>query len=154
MYKVKYIKKYPCIMYNPGDILYNGWGRDFKPRERKNRLTFRVKYTDDFIINYDQLDLDDIEFYLTSRVDRHNYLSMIPTLKELQKARLKELENEKLFVQLVLDNFKRENKQISENTVWESVDWWKHKNKWKRPIDKDDSKAFRMIVSNIKSIIS
>jgi len=30
------------------------------------------------------------------------------------------------------------------------VDWWKYKNKWKRPIDKDDAKALRMIERKLK----
>ncbi len=38
-----------------------------------------------------------------------------------------------------------------ESKVWEAIAWWKFKNKYKRPIDKDDAKALRMIQSKLIS---
>jgi hypothetical protein len=36
--------------------------------------------------------------------------------------------------------------------IWDAIDWWKHKNLYKRPIDKDDAKALRMIVKKLKGM--
>ncbi len=141
------------LMYNPKGRVKHGWG-DFENRERKNNLRFRVYQDDDQILNYDQISLDDIEFYLTSRIDRPNYLDMMPILETMKQMRLKELENEKSFVKFVFDrNFGKSNMIDSEfeERIWECVDWWKFKNKWKRPIEKDDTLALRMIEKRLLS---
>jgi len=39
-----------------------------------------------------------------------------------------------------------------EKSVWEAVEWWKYKNKWKRPIEQNDAKALRMIEKRLKKI--
>jgi hypothetical protein len=70
---------------------------------------------------------------------------MLPLLIALKKRRTEELEREKLFVALVVNRLK-----CPEEDVWKAVDWWKHKNKWKRPIDQDDAKALRMIEKHLQ----
>lgn len=35
--------------------------------------------------------------------------------------------------------------------IREAIRWWKYKNKWKRPIDKNDTLALRMIERRILS---
>ena len=126
------------FIYNPGGTIYTGdayYGYD--SHERKRGIGFR--YYDDEVLNYDAIDLDDVEFYLESRVDRHNYLDMLPVLRNIKKMRLEEIEYEKQLVKLIVGE------GFSENNIWTAIEWWKLKNKWKRPIDKDDAKALRMI---------
>lgn len=140
------------IMHNPGGETSHGWG-DWG-HERKNRIRFRILHDDPFILNYDQIDIADIDFYITSRVDRPNYLDMMPVLKKIKDERLKELANEKEFMKFVVSrNIKIINKPESEikKMVVDSVIWWKYKNKWKRPIAKDDTLALRMIEKRIQS---
>ncbi len=122
----------------------------------KNRIAFEIMRDDEFIMNYDRIGLDDIEYYLNSRIDRPNYLEMLPLLRTLKKMRLAELEWEKSFVKLVMGEIIK-NKSITvpggtdlEAVVWEAIDWWKHKNIWKRPITKDDALALRMIKARIE----
>lgn len=59
-----------------------------------------------------------------------------------------ELEQEKAFVRLLIDRniskFDLNEEELAEK-LWSLVDWWKFKNVWKRPIEKDDAKALRMI---------
>ncbi len=89
-------------------------------------------------------------------MDRPNYLQMLPMLTDMKKWRIQELENEKNFAKLIYSQvykfFKGETEEYIFEKIWESIDWWKFKNMWKRPIDKDDSKALRMIVKKIKNI--
>jgi len=127
------------FLYNPGGTIwkYDLW-EGYSSHERKKRISFTFYNSE--VLNYDQISLEDIEFYINCRTERGNYLSMMPLLYKLKEMRLEELEREKLFVQLVVNRNK-----VSEEKVWELVDWWKYKNKWKRPIDKDDAKALRMI---------
>ena len=140
------------ILYNPKDEVYGPWGT-YDPHDRKKRIRLRIYPSDDFVLNYDQISLDDIEFYLTSRVDRPNYLKMLPMLNDMKKWRIQELENEKNFTKLiysqVYQNFKGKSEEYIYDKIWETIDWWKYKNMWKRPIDKDDTKALRMIVKKL-----
>ena len=144
--------KHLTILYNPGDTVYGPWGT-YDPHDRKKRIRMRIYPDDHFILNYDQISLDDIEFYMTSRVDRPNYLSMLPLLSDMKKWRIDEIENEKNFAKMVYAQvFQKLHKESEESIytkIWESIDWWKFKNMWKRPIDKDDAKALRMIIKRI-----
>jgi hypothetical protein len=142
------------IKYNPGGEVWKGWGHGSE--ERKNRIAFRVFKDDTFVMNYDQISLDDINYYLQNRVDRKNYLEMMPLLREMKKWRLEELKNERNFALLVLGELIRLYPKVLEDSLRKSIDelieWWKFKNQYKRPIDKDDAKALRMIVAQYKRI--
>lgn len=154
VYEVKPIE-YLIIKYNPKDTLYGSWG-EYDPHERKNRISFIIYPEDDnFILNFDEPRLEDVEFYLNDRLDRKSYLFMMPCLYEIKKARIAEREKEKDFVSMIIGQLLKQSaeKQISEERlekmIWESVDWWKLKNKWKRAINRDDAKALRMIKKRI-----
>jgi len=98
--------------------------------------------------------LDEINFYLASRVDRHHYLNMMPILEKIKAARLKEIENEKAFIRFVMGRnteFLGGDKAEALRRALECVRWWKYKNKWKRPIAQDDTLALRMIEKRLRS---
>lgn len=135
------------FIYNPEDTIYpQSLWKDAHSREKG--IGFTCSTNSSFILNYDEISLDDVEYYINSRVDRENYLSMIPVLWGIKKLRLKEIEWEKHFVKLVADRM-----GASEQTVWKAVDWWKYKNIWKRPIKEDDAKALRMIERKVKASV-
>jgi hypothetical protein len=155
-----YIEAYDClfkeehlyIKYKEGGD-YWSWSDGLV--ERKNKVSFRVLPRDRFLLNYDQIDLKDIDFYLTSRVDRQNYLWMMPILEKIKTQRLKEYDHEKEFISFVAGRNASKLSGLDEKAiramVVESVAWWKYKNKWKRPIVKDDTLALRMIEKRILS---
>jgi hypothetical protein len=130
--------------YLPDDTIatYNRWD-GFEEHERKKRYMFSV-YSDEFI-NYDEFTVEDIDYFLKSRSERSDYLNLIPTLMGLRNARLKELEEEKGFVNLLSAKH-----NIPEKKLWKLVDWWKKKVINKRPLSQDDAKAWRMIVKRAK----
>jgi len=146
-------QKYLYIRYNPGGTAYAGWG-DYG-HERKKRITYKIYEDDAFIFNYDALPYEDIDFYLESRVDRPNYLHMIPTLSDLKELRNEEMAWEKHFVDLTASSVIKQVKTSDDLELdviletWEAVEWWKRKCIWKRPISKDDAKALRMIKSRV-----
>ncbi len=137
--------------YNPGDEVWHGssWRRGGyrggEYVERKKAIPFNLYAYDEFVLNYDMIDLDSVERFLTDRHDRKNYLSMMPILYGLKKNRLKEYEKEKSLVKLISQRLK-----VKEGKVWIAVRWWKTKNIWKRPIMEDDAKALRMIERKLK----
>lgn len=152
--KVKETHKYLYIKYNPGGTVYGGWG-SYESHDRKNKISYKIYDDDGFIFNYDALPLEDIDFYLESRVDRPNYISMMPTLWDLKKLRLEEMEWENYFAELTKREIKKQLGLMDKYdadillSIWDAIIWWKHKNIWQRPISKDDAKALRMIKSRI-----
>lgn len=158
----EYIEAYECtfkeehlvIFYNPQGTVWT-WDGDY--HDRKNRVAFRIYPDDNFVLNYDQISLDDINFYLKSRVDRPNYLDMMPVLETVKTLLLKEKENEKEFIEFVyLRNYDLAvEPTLSEiqlrDRIKEAINWWKYKNQWKRGINKNDTLALRMIEKRILS---
>jgi len=135
------------IRYNPGDTVYGPWGT-WDPHPRRNRLGF-VVYQDDWqVLHYDAADMESVEYYLDSRLERGQYLKLMPVLEEIRRRRLEEIELEKGFVKLVAGRL-----DCSDEMVWDAIHWWKMEivPVWKRPITKDDAKALRMIERRIKS---
>lgn len=149
---------YLYVSYNPKDDVYAGWG-SYETHVRKNNVTFKIFKYDSFIFNYDLTDLEDIQFYLNSRFDRRNYLEMIPTLKEVRDLRKKEQAQEDQFGELIVKEVMKL-AQIDDASfpavnkfLQESINWWKTKVIWKRPITEDDAKAWRMIKSRLITIL-
>lgn len=113
-------------------------------------ITFRIRKDDEFVINYDALVIEDIEYYLQDRVNRKNYLKMMPILKELKQNLIKEHNEEKEFVKAIHTELKSsypELKTMKEEEVWKCVAWWKDElvTVWKRPISKNNTKAWNQI---------
>jgi len=131
------------ILYQPGGEVYTEWYRSV--RERRNRVSFILRRNDPFVLNYDAISLEDVEWFIDCRYEREKYLDMIPVLWEIRDRRLAELEWEKDFVKLVAGRT-----GAAEGLVWEVVEWWKTKNIWKRPIMEDDAKALRMIEARVR----
>jgi hypothetical protein len=143
-----------CIRYNPKDTvgehsMFRTWDSP-EPEERKNNVSWKI-YTDDaFIINYDQIIVEDIEFYVNSRVDRASYKHMMPLLWEVRKQLLEEKKSEVDFKKLVQGEvFKLSGTMPTDEKVDSEVEKWKTNLKWKRAIHHNDSKALRMIVQRI-----
>jgi len=137
-------KRNPMFMflYSPGNqVRRENWNDD---RPRMKRVSFRF-YKDE-ALNYDQIDLEDIDFYLHCRAERHHYINMLPILRQVRKTRLAEKEHEKGLVTLLSHEA-----HVTEEEVWKAIEWWKLKNKWKRSVSQDDGKALRMIRRRLKN---
>lgn len=107
-------------------------------------ISFYFDYNDSWIL-YDELDIPTIDFYINNRVERVQYASMLPILQNLKQLLLKDLEQEQQFVKMFIGQYP----QISEEQVMDAIKWWKTKNVWKRSLDCDDAKAFRMIQKHL-----
>lgn len=118
---------------------------------RKNSTPFYLHEDDSWIINYEKIKLEDIEFYLNDRVNRRHYLKMIPVLRGIKKARLEEIEWEKAFVKLIEPQIQHPK---ARDLIWDAIGWWKRKVIDKRPLKKEDAKAVRMIRARVKRVIA
>lgn len=125
----------------------NRYGEDSK------RGVYVKVYPSDNVLNHDLIWSGDIEYYLQSRIDRQDYILMIPILLTTLKELKAEEEAEKPFAELVKAELFKSGKQIISNkNVFLAIKWWKNKNMIKRNIAKDDAKALRMIIKYLKSI--
>jgi len=122
---------------------------------RKNRVSFLIYKDDSFLINYDELTREDLkllEFYLHTRLGREDYLSNMPMLEELRKAKEAEIIEEDDFIKLSLIDSNLD-PEIDFNKGLEAITWWKTKNKWKRSLKADDHKAYRMITNKLTKTV-
>ena len=152
-YRVIYMKEHLTIMYTPGDTIWNDDECRHVPRSK--RVRWEIWSDDKFILHWDRLSEEDIDFYLESRVDRPNYLDMMPVLQRTKKLIQEEQQKEAPFIQLLTGSLTSQMpgylmEDIRERVV-RCIDWWKWKNIIKRPIDKDDVLAIRMIEKRVKS---
>jgi len=141
-----------CIYYNPGGTIINWWDSYDRGHDRKNNVSYIIsKEHDKFLINFDEVTTKDIDYYLDSRIDRHEYVWMMPMLWEVRNQKLKEENEEEDFLLMAIAPLahKAPREELLE-AAKESMRWWKLKNKWKRGLKSDDSKALRMITAKLK----
>lgn len=112
-------------------------GYDYQPY--KGSCSFYL-YDDEFL-NYDDMAWQDIEYYLHSRLDRSDYLKILPTLKHLAKMKKVEEEQDMGFVSTLLTEFGEDKR----NLILEGIKWWKFKVISHRELIREDAKALRMI---------
>lgn len=150
-----------CIRYNPGDKVYAGWGQRFSDgsyqRDRKVPLTFLINKDDNFILNYDCISLEDVDFYLNDRISRKDYLIMMPLLWKIRKQITEDKKWEDRFVELTNLIIQKElgiTQDVSDY-IRKSINWYKYEvvKVWKRSITEDDIKALRMIKQETKRLL-
>jgi hypothetical protein len=126
------------IYYLPHEVIYNGWG-DYYGHERKNRKAYWAKGYE--LMNIDTITYEELRYYLNNRLYRKDYLEMIPFLKRIYLYKKEEYDKETPFVKLLM----KKTGIDDEKRVREALTWWKIKNKWKRWLETDDAKAYRML---------
>lgn len=113
------------------------------------RASFRLDHTDSFFINFDLATVDDCRRYLTDRVNRQHYLSMIPLLERVLELKNREFAEEAPFRQLLAGRIATRHEVAiadAEEAVDALVSWWKFKTRTHRALSSDDARALRMIV--------
>jgi len=130
------------ILKKIGGIVYTNWYKD--ANERKNRVSSLI-YREN-CINIDEVELEDIDYYLNNRLYRKDYIEMFSFLKYVKMYKKWEYENETDFVKLVMNKSGFDD----EKKVRDAVKWWKIKNKWRRFLSTDENKAYRMIIGKLK----
>lgn len=102
------------------------------------------------VLNVDEITLEEIDYYLQSRLDRKDYLELIPTLIWLKKFKIEENELEEEFCKMIASTLKMDYNKSNKDKIQKAISWWKLKNKWKRALTKEESTAFRMITNKLR----
>ncbi len=138
------------IRYNPKDEIWYPY--DYKGvHERKRRIPVFL-YSDE-VLNFDSITLEDVEYYMTNRIYRNEYLSLMRVLHFVRKQKRKERELEDNFIRFMLGKLNLADNKENFDKFRELARWWKLKNKWKRELTADDAKAVRMIERRYKRLV-
>lgn len=135
------------VLFNPKDEVYRYRGDWVSGHQRMTRIGFR--YFRDEVVDVDAISFEDIDYYLKSRLDRPDYISMLPLLARLWKWKKKEHEVETPFAMLLASKA-RLDWPNSEERIRSVIHWWKTKNRIRRAVTKDDTLAFRMCLKRLK----
>lgn len=126
----------------------------YSDEKRKNKISF-ILCSEDKYINYDGVSLDEVEYFIESRLERKNYINILPVMLQIRRQLKKEQEQEDAFKLMLQGELIKNKIEVARanDIISEAVNWWKYKNIWKRPIAKDDEKALRMIKARVLRLI-
>lgn len=130
------------FLYERTDTIYsrNYWGSDTQPKNRASWRLDRKPWGQQSYIPVDNVSIEDIDYYLGSRSERHAYSNMFPALKAAKALKAEEFATEAPYRQLLaaeLQNQELATADEAEELVIELIVWWKTANKWFRALNGD-----------------
>lgn len=135
-------------------FFYKRSGSRWSPYEGEvayqKRAACVVEADDRFILNFDAATVEEMSFFLASRLDRSDYTYLFPTLKLAIRMKHAEASAEAPLRLLPAGEIAKAHKvDVADATasVDDLVRWWKFKNRTHRALTADDAKAVRMIVA-------
>lgn len=140
--------------YLPSDRVYT---RDsFESVARTKRVSFICDINSDWVFNFDEIDISDVDFYLNSRLHRSKYFSQIKVLKAYKQFFLKEKKLEDEYVKMICTEFSKRGLEpiqgyTEEDLVRRSLQVVKDRLKWKRPVTSKDKETFTLVCRNLFS---
>lgn len=126
------------------------WDNDDGFVAYQKRASCLVQSHDQFILNFDAASVEEMRFYLSSRLDRTEYTYLFPTLKLAISLKEAEASAEAPFALLLAGQIVTAHGPDAETAsalVPELIRWWKFKNRTHRALTSEDAKALRMIVA-------
>jgi len=148
-----YYREYDfAIKYMPNDEVRGYW----EDTPRKQRVTIRIQVKPRYseyekgILNYDDVRIEDVEYYLNSRLHRSQYYRFVRILKDFKTLYLKELEAENEYIKMFVGQIMAKGLQTKDGITPESVvrvaiDTIKNRLKWKRPITAKEKETYTLV---------
>lgn len=120
----------------------------------KTRARYRIqKGAGDTVIPIDAVTIEEMQYYLTSRSERHAYVQMFPALTAAIAFKQQEELDERPFRQLIAGNLASAHlvdPDGADSYAGELISWWKTKNLWHRALNGDgdhERKAAKSILA-------
>ncbi len=118
-------------------------------RAPKTKGSYRIQRSDKFFVCIDNVEIEDMEYYLNDRRHRHEYQDMVPSLKKAVKFKKDEAKAELPFRDLLL---RKLNEAVPKHVCTpelldQLVLWYKTKNKLNRALLDDDRLAYQQIMT-------
>lgn len=147
-----------CFSYLPDNDTYS-WTEGYK--KRKNKVNIAIDLTRRGIINYDDLDLDELEYYLNNRLFRSQYYLYVRLLKDAKQIILNEKKQEKDFIsmlagQCICEGLEPKDGEDIHEMINIALQTVKDRLKWKRPISSKEKETYTLVKRTLfsKSFIS
>ena len=127
--------------------------RNWEVRKSEKRASCLISPSDEFILPFDLVTIQEMQHYLQLRTERHNYVEMVPLLKSAIAAKQAEEDQEEPFRKLIVGQLMASAKLDYEESVAMMpglVDWWKLAHRWHRPLVNEpeaEAKALKMILA-------
>ncbi len=149
---VYYRRPRHIIKYLPDDEFWR-----YTDDKRTNRVSIMIDITRGGILNYDDVRLEDIDYYLNSRFYRSQYYEFVRVLKMARKLYMQEKFYEDEFIKMMVGILKTECQRTPkpeytyEQIVKLAIDGFKDSLKWKRSITDKSKETFYILRRKIFS---
>lgn len=121
----------------------------YAPPTGRKQATFHFQKHYPFILNFDDLTVPDLQYYLNDRRHRHHYLESYPILRAALALKLKEEQAEKPFIDLLVKEASKAHPGKIEPLIIEVIRWWKQKNRVVRSLTERENLAYRQILAEV-----
>ena len=102
------------------------------------------------VLNYDDLKMVDVDYYLNSRLHRSQYHSFVVMLQQVKKHMQIEQQDEQNFIKMMVGQMVRrgltvKDKYTPEAVVKVALDNIKNRLKWKRPVSSKEKETYTLV---------
>ena len=117
---------------------------------RKNKESIQVNVRSTNVLNYDDASLDDIEYYLNSRLHRSQYYDFVKLMKAFKRQYLADKKSEDEYVQMMIGQimakgYNPKDGLTFEEVVHQAIEIVKGRLKWKRPITAKEKETYTLV---------
>lgn len=136
-----------CFSYLPDNDTYS-WTEGFIKRKNKVNIAINLKHSG--IINYDDLDLNELEYYLNNRLYRSQYYLYVRLLKAAKSIILNERKQEQDFIsmlagQCIYEGLQPKDGKDLHDIIKIALQTVKDRLKWKRPISSKEKETYTLV---------
>lgn len=139
---------------NGGYYFYYNYEKYSYGGDSLRRAKCLIYPNDDFILNFDEAEVKDMQYYLGCRMDRQHYTWMFPLLKAAIVLKEKEEKEEAPFKQLLIGEIIKKYKVDYETAIEKVgilIKWWKLKNRYHRALLSSETNALNEIVNEFNN---
>lgn len=153
-WNTRYAESHPFVIKYFSD--QDRWTWEYGYQERKNRISIHVSVEEKGILNYDDLKMEDVDYYLNSRLHRSQYSEFVVMLQKVKQLMLEEQKKEEVFIQMMVGQILSKGLQLKdgytpEKVAYESLQTVKNRLKWKRPVSTKEKETYTMVERNLFS---
>lgn len=141
------------IMYIPEDEIYT---EEDGFRKRKNRVSIVINTHRGGLLNYDDVEMEEVEYYLNSRLHRSQYYWFVQILKWFKDYYHHEKGHEEEYVKMCVGRlmsmgYAAKGNMTMEEPVIMAIEKVKGRLKWKRPITSKEKETYTLVTRTLFS---
>jgi len=147
-YDKHYEAHHPYIIKFMGEHDTYSWTNGFEKRKNRTSIHINPKYSG--ILNYDDLKMEDVDYYLNSRLHRSQYHHFVVMLQKVKWLMLAEQEEEDNFIRMMKGQMLQRGYTVKqgytpEEVIRKALDAVKNRLKWKRPVSSKEKETYTMV---------